>query len=72
MCRLCNSTTSATADGATTAVSFMTDSPFKAVDGPGATLGQMIVPGAAVHTSGDAVGSDKTLFCNMTFDSGEE
>ena len=40
----------------------MTDSPSKAVDGPGATLEQMIVPGSVVHTSGDAVSSEETFF----------
>ena len=71
-CRFSNSATSAAADGAVTAVSFITDSPSKAVDGPGAILGQMIVPRVAVHTSvGNAVSSDHTLFVD-TSDSGEE
>ena len=70
-CEYYNSATPAAADGAATAVSFMSDSPSKAVGGPGTTHGQLVVPGAAVHTTGEADSSDGTLF-DSTSDSGEE
>ena len=61
-CEFHNSATTAAADGAATAVSFMSDSPSQAVGGPGTTHGQLVVPGAAVHTTGDADSSDGTFF----------
>jgi len=71
-CEFYNSATPVAADGAATAVSFMSDSPSQAVGGPGSTHGQLIVPGAAVHTNGDAASSDDGTLFDSTSDSGEE